>query len=822
LRNRRFFYACHYQWRTVLGSREACRFLCPVCQPDTVRRHLFDSRIDGLHVAQESVMNLDFPSIAQAALRAGPGLLMAWLPGGRLRGNEYDVLNPTRADQTTGNFRINILTGKWADFATGDAGGDWISLRAYLDNSSQSDAADAIAHELGLNGYDPDPRLQPFLQSAIRRAKPQSDEACLSPVPEDAPPAPLPAGRSIWTYLDQQGRLLGYVTRVNKPDGSKDFFPMTYWTSGWQSKSWPRPRPLYNQSALIAAPDLPVLVVEGEKAADAAMALLPGFVAITWPGGSSSVQHADWTPLTGRCVWLLPDADAPGMKAMVAAGKALHPLAAEIYQAELPELPSGWDIADWESTEQAESAAEWVNQLTWLPIKAPSVQDDRFADELRRANGQGPRFQVADAVEAPIQPLIAPLLAQLEQEILARVPLRCTLAAQVTVKAVMAHLVGRQAVSQAGDPAILYLAMAAPSAGDIRPYLKLAFDLMEQLGLQESIRQQRVSSQQQLHKLLWRQPNLFYLCSEWGILLQFAKRQPAGSIEQTLTALADIWDGRPLMIDADEIKQPDPGASGAYVVRAPHLTLLAALSHEQLTMALKLSEMGRGALEQIQYWILHEEEFSEAPAEHIVTHPFPDALLSGLRALATPATGSGNLAHLHLPDQMPDQVRATFPQSLEPHYAALDALPVQRSARALKTSARLIARREATGLAFCLNPTAPVITSSLMESCVASEVGRLERLLARFAALSSEDGKLSAYQKVLDFITTEKRQGVGERSLQQSCWAYRNLADDKREALIKQLLADGAIVEIQPPSKPGARRKALVYVAKAYVREVVA
>lgn len=47
---------------------------------------------------------LDFSAIAQAALRAGPGLVMAWLPGGRLHGAEYDVLNPTRADQTTGNF----------------------------------------------------------------------------------------------------------------------------------------------------------------------------------------------------------------------------------------------------------------------------------------------------------------------------------------------------------------------------------------------------------------------------------------------------------------------------------------------------------------------------------------------------------------------------------------------------------------------------------------------------------------------------------------------------------------------------------------------
>jgi len=93
-------------------------------------------------------------------------------------------------------------------------------------------------------------------------------------------------------------------------------------------------------------------------------------------------------------------------------------------------------------------------------------------------------------------------------------------------------------------------------------------------------------------------------------------------------------------------------------------------------------------------------------------------------------------------------------------------------------------------------------------------------LLARFAALSSEDGKLSAYERVLDFITTEKGKGAGTRSLQQYCRPYRNLPDDKREALIKQLLADDAVVEIQPTSKPGARRKAVVYVARQFVKEM--
>ena len=92
---------------------------------------------------------LDFRHTAQAALCVAPGLLKAWLPLGRMVGNEWLVLNPRRADRNPGSFKINVTTGRWADFATGDSGGDLISLRAYLLDCSQAEAARSILRELG-------------------------------------------------------------------------------------------------------------------------------------------------------------------------------------------------------------------------------------------------------------------------------------------------------------------------------------------------------------------------------------------------------------------------------------------------------------------------------------------------------------------------------------------------------------------------------------------------------------------------------------------------------------------------------------------------
>jgi hypothetical protein len=94
---------------------------------------------------------LDFTSINRAALSALPDLLFQWLPDGRIQGHEFTARNPRRDDHHAGSFRINMVTGKWADFAVADVrGGDLISLAAYLANTSQSEAARKIAAMLGL------------------------------------------------------------------------------------------------------------------------------------------------------------------------------------------------------------------------------------------------------------------------------------------------------------------------------------------------------------------------------------------------------------------------------------------------------------------------------------------------------------------------------------------------------------------------------------------------------------------------------------------------------------------------------------------------
>ena len=94
---------------------------------------------------------IDFDAINRAALAVLPSLLKRWMPGGTVQGSEFVARNPTRADRRPGSFKVNIHSGRWADFSSGDKGGDVVSLAAYLAGTGQAEAARNLARMLGLD-----------------------------------------------------------------------------------------------------------------------------------------------------------------------------------------------------------------------------------------------------------------------------------------------------------------------------------------------------------------------------------------------------------------------------------------------------------------------------------------------------------------------------------------------------------------------------------------------------------------------------------------------------------------------------------------------
>lgn len=94
---------------------------------------------------------INFQAVNHQAAHQLPAILHRFLPGGVVRGHEYIVRNPTRADRTPGSFKINLHTGRWSDFATNDSGGDVISLVAYVNRIGQLDAARLVLEAIGGN-----------------------------------------------------------------------------------------------------------------------------------------------------------------------------------------------------------------------------------------------------------------------------------------------------------------------------------------------------------------------------------------------------------------------------------------------------------------------------------------------------------------------------------------------------------------------------------------------------------------------------------------------------------------------------------------------
>lgn len=190
----------------------------------------------------------------------------------------------------------------------------------------------------------------------------QEEKTPIVPVPADAPPQSFRHPRygfptRKYEYRLDTGELAGYAMRFDfrRPNGTpdKEFLPVTFCDlgngrRGWRSKGIPAPRPLYNLPEIVARPDAPVLVCEGEKAADAAKRLFPDYVATASMHGAKSPNKTDWSPLAGRGVNIWPDRDEPGIEfAQKAAALARQAGAHLVAIVAVPEdWPEGWDLAD--------------------------------------------------------------------------------------------------------------------------------------------------------------------------------------------------------------------------------------------------------------------------------------------------------------------------------------------------------------------------------------------------------------------------------------------------------------------------------------------
>lgn len=160
-----------------------------------------------------------------------------------------------------------------------------------------------------------------------------------------------------WHYVNADGSSNFWIFRWNEsPLGRKEIRPLTYTDKCTNKKHigphwcWvgpAKPRPLLYLPALTAKSACPVLLVEGEKSADAARAYLPpDWEVSTWSGGTNAIKQSDFSVLVGHPVIVWPDNDEAGMRAAGDLSEVLHAAGVQHAIVPLPDLPPKWDLAD--------------------------------------------------------------------------------------------------------------------------------------------------------------------------------------------------------------------------------------------------------------------------------------------------------------------------------------------------------------------------------------------------------------------------------------------------------------------------------------------
>jgi len=292
--------------------------------------------------------------------------------------------NPTSRTSTQLRFgrkgSICVFTngpkqGLYANHETGVYGGPLKMIEEQAGLSSAKDSLKWATDWLGGNPLVIEHRVVGKQQKEAKFAT----WTPITPVPKEVAPPDIKGNKYLnymlndgnkevarYAYCDDQGSLKGYVFRFERPNpddpGGKNLKitpPLAYCQNEKGFKAWRwqgffgNQKTAYGLEKLAQDPSKPVLVVEGEKKADAAQKMLPEYHVLSWIGGAGNLGKTNWECLAGREVTIWPDNDSGGLKAADTLQKIVSSVNTEkgrdgsVSIVSLPqELPEKWDLAD--------------------------------------------------------------------------------------------------------------------------------------------------------------------------------------------------------------------------------------------------------------------------------------------------------------------------------------------------------------------------------------------------------------------------------------------------------------------------------------------
>jgi putative DNA primase/helicase len=276
--------------------------------------------------------SVNFPAVKAASIPATPMLVSRWLPHGKRVGDEWIATNPTRTDSRAGSFKVNLLTGLWADFATGETGGDMIDLHQYLFGGDALSAAKEVGDILGVAPLSnargvvaaPTPRVRELMAPDQSQCDPETFPPRTPPDADGKPRFVIAGDEGPPAFSDEKRRhyykagVVPIKIKVMRKDGDALIW---YRVSDDGVTGWQLRKPLGFRGVPFIGHldpfdperiDEPVYWPEGEKDTDSVTA--KGALAITFGGVGDGLPADCEAFLRSRHVIVLADNDAPGRK----------------------------------------------------------------------------------------------------------------------------------------------------------------------------------------------------------------------------------------------------------------------------------------------------------------------------------------------------------------------------------------------------------------------------------------------------------------------------------------------------------------------------
>lgn len=168
-----------------------------------------------------------------------------------------------------------------------------------------------------------------------------------------------------WYVYGPKGAPALVVARIVKDTGKKSFLQFTPLPGG---KYAPKNLIPEGQIPLYRADELGdrVLIVEGEKCADAAWAI--GVPATTSAMGAGKAKYSDWSTMRGRTCYLWPDNDDLGRKHMAEVKTILEGFEARVYLISIDgmSMPIKGDVADFIAVLDSKTNAEIADAINGI------------------------------------------------------------------------------------------------------------------------------------------------------------------------------------------------------------------------------------------------------------------------------------------------------------------------------------------------------------------------------------------------------------------------------------------------------------------------